>query len=100
MDDLIAQALAELGQGAKPEPILRRLAEQAADLAVHELLGPEELAARLGVSDRHIRKMATQFGIGIRLERGWLFRPDDVAKMQAARRKPGPRPKTEYEEVQ
>jgi len=78
--------------------VLAQLAQRAyqwgRDDAVRELLTTAQAAAQLGVSEQRVRQLAQARGVGWQISRGvWLFRPEDLARMQD--RTPGrpPRPR-------
>lgn len=81
------------------QTVLSQLAHRAyqlgRDQAVLELLTTEQAAAQLGVSERHVRRIARERSLGWQIQDGvWLFRPADVAAMQARapRGRPARRP--------
>lgn len=60
---------------------------------VLELLTTEQAAAQLGVSERHVRRIARERSLGWQIQDGvWLFRPGDVDAMRE--RAPRGRPRS------
>lgn len=87
LDTLIETLLPHGGGGTITEHRLRWALEMVAQVAWSEgetsalmaLMTTEQVADQLGVSERRVRALATDRGVGWQVSRGtWLFRPGDI----------------------
>src|SRR5690606_2813538 len=97
VDDLARIHPAAVSRPVPLRTVLSAALHRAYQCGMHEayrqLRTSDEAADELGVRPVTIRKHARTYGIGWRIGRDWLFRPEDMARLQGiVGRPPGPRP--------
>lgn len=70
--------------------LAQRSFEHGRAAAIHELLTTQQMAAILGITDSHVRRLAGQHDIGWLIGRDRLYRPEDVARFPPRQRKAPP----------
>lgn len=81
--------LASLVPATMAREVLDALAHRAYEhgraAAIAELLTTQQVAALLGVTDSHVRRLAGQHEVGWLIGRDRLYRPEDVERLREIR---------------
>jgi hypothetical protein len=77
------------------EQLAQRAYQAGRDAAIMELRTSDQAADAVGRSGPWVRAAATRHGVGWRVGRDWVFRPDDIERLRAiaAAAKPGRPPR-------
>ena len=67
------------------EALAHRAFEHGRAAAIHELLTTQQMAAILGITDSHVRRLAKRHDVGWLVGRDRLYRPEDVERLREIR---------------